>query len=203
MGAALCRGATLARRSTTWRRTFPTGSPAISRSWRALERDAGRRAHADRVERAASGVHHRRHPGSVGRSGGRVQGGGRGRAGLSSYSARRISASPTFRRSTRPSSTAISAGTITPAAMRRRRRLEGVPGVPGEVLQVVRPGITQAREDGRSRRSLLVVLVLPQGHDRIDARRPAGRNPAREAGHQHQHARDRAEDDPRRRFRAS
>ena len=32
----------------------------------ALERDAGRCAHADRVERAATGVHYRRHPGPVG-----------------------------------------------------------------------------------------------------------------------------------------
>ena len=34
-----------------------------------LERHAGRCAHADRPQRASSGVHHRRHSGSVGRSG--------------------------------------------------------------------------------------------------------------------------------------
>ena len=43
--APRCRGATGARRSTTWRRTFPTGSRAISRSGRA----AGTRCRSTRT----------------------------------------------------------------------------------------------------------------------------------------------------------
>src|SRR6476659_4001797 len=43
-----------------------------------LERDAGRCSHADRIERAAAGVHHRWYCRSVGRSGRRVSRGSGG-----------------------------------------------------------------------------------------------------------------------------
>ena len=115
------RAATGARRSTTWRRTSRGSSRGASAVGRPLERHAGRRAHADRAQRAAPRVHHRRHGGSVGRPGRHVQGGGC-RGPVYRLLGRRISAPRSCRRSIRRSPAATSAGTITPAVTRRRRR---------------------------------------------------------------------------------
>ena len=72
-------GAALARRD--WGETvddmaqnFPWQFAGAFQKWVGpLERHAGRCPHADRAERAAAGVHHRRHRGSVGRSGGQFR----------------------------------------------------------------------------------------------------------------------------------
>ena len=87
---------------------------------RPLERHAGRCPHADRALRAAAGVRHRRHD--------RISGPTRRASSwpwwppgrCTACWARRISASPSCRRSTRPSSPATSGGTTTPAGTRRR-----------------------------------------------------------------------------------
>ena len=101
-----------------------------------LERHAGRCAHADRAERSAAGVHHRRHRPTNGQIPSASSRRASPPARSIGCSGRRISGRPNCRRSTRRSPR----GHRLALPHRRPRgdagRLERVPGVRGEVLLV-------------------------------------------------------------------
>ena len=176
-------GAALARRD--WGETvddmaqnFPVAvRRQLSEVARPLERDARRRAHADRAERAAARVHHRRNGRSVGRSRRHVQGRRRGRARSTGCSARRISASTELP----PLDTPVIDRRHRMALPHRRshgdaRRLEGVPRVSGEVFlggdtqPLSVPGRAERAEDGGV--EAVDVLREAQLAGRADRHRP-------------------------------
>ena len=200
-----CRGATLARRSTTWRRTFPTGSPAIFRSgsgrWNEMPVDAHMliALSAPRPVFITGGTQDQ-WADPVGEFKAEVAAGPVYRATRQEGSRRHRPAAARHARHRRRSRLALS--------HRRPRgdagRLEGVPAVPGEVLQVVRPEVFQheARRSVCRRRPLAVHSCRKATTGSTRAARLAGIQHARLATTIRRRGTD-AEDDPRRWNRSS